>query len=109
MIYIKDKTARNVILFPKNSIKIEEENNLSISLFSEATLKEYTFSNLNDADNLLDYYVIDEIDFSEIEDGEYVYEISSDKCCAKGLIRIGIIEMDKTEYDAHVQFTEYKY
>lgn len=91
---IKEKTTETVVFFPKNSINLSK--NHSILLKSELTNKEYILSDLEDKDNLVDYYKFI-CDFANIPDGEYIYKIDEDAC---GLLILGDLKsiIEKVEY-----------
>lgn len=92
MIIVKQKNQEQRILFPKHI-----DNGLTIHtlyLHSELTNNDYEFE-VADDDMLTTYYVFD-ILFEDVEDGEYVYNIDN---ISKGLIQIGDIVTNKTEYN----------
>ena len=72
----------------------------NITFKSEITHQEYTFSGKPDYAG--DYYVFN-IDFSQIEDGEYIYHAGSDK----GIIRIGDYNEPSISYTADNKNIQY--
>ena len=92
MIYILDKTDEKTVLIPKNkkSCKLDYK----FLLKSELDNKFYGFD-VTDENYLSNYYSFS-IDFSDIPNGEYTYQIDDEE---KGLLRIGEIEYDHTDYE----------
>lgn len=108
MVIIEDKTQENIAYFPKNSSNLTEEN-LTLLLKSEITLKEYRIDNLIDDGNLYDYFVI-RLDLSDMEEGEYIYTLFSQQCQNIGLLRLGKIDQSSTtEYTNNTKYKEYNF
>lgn len=102
MIFIDDKTSELSIKFPKNNYKFL--TGYTLELVSQATNQVYVFTGLTDASGMTDYYTFN-IDFSEVDNGEYEYKIG----CDRGLIQIGNLAQGYTSYNnADKTFIEYK-
>lgn len=84
MVKVSDKSSEVCVKFPKTSSKFKQNYNLY--LFSESGLR-YSFKGLEDISEIALYYEFN-IDFSEVEDGEYEYLIDNIKNDV-GIIRIG--------------------
>lgn len=101
MIIIRDKMRENEVYFPKmRHFGITE---CCLTLKSEATLQEYEF--FPEDDGCLNDYYIFHINFSEIPDGEYRYNIN---VIDNGLIRIGEIKAEKTQYNSKQGYKQYE-
>lgn len=102
MIEILNKAEQHYVYFPKN-----DEQHLEIYelvLHSELSQKNYSF-NLTDDGNSSRYYKFN-IDFSNVDDGEYNYSISG---YDTGLIRIGDIDANHTvnSFDDEIEVIQY--
>ncbi len=97
MIQIEEKNHRNIVFFDKNLTDFHP--NL-LKLRSEVTGTEYEFDYTSEAE-LIDYFMA-AFDFSECEDGEYIYTLTDGKTEHTGLIHIGKLEAtEKVEYKAN--------
>lgn len=108
MIFIKER-VKNICYFPKNYQSFGE-NEITLILKSELTLKSYSFDHLISVGYNKDYVIL-EVDFTDVEEGEYIYSLQSGKYNSVGLIRIGEIKSDISEktYNNTETIIEYKY
>ena len=110
MIQITDKTQAIDVLFPRSS-SVNYDGDYGIVIVSELTHGRYQWSSANSSSGST-YYKFS-INFSEVVDGEYNYEILSpgknSVSLGKGLIRVGEINSDSTTSYGGVQppSTEY--
>ena len=88
---IKYKMTTKQIFIPKSAFSSLITHKLE--LYSELSKITYTYV-LTDRDNLPDFYVFD-VDFSDLPDGEYIYQVDTED--AKGLILIGNTESFLTQ------------
>lgn len=103
MIRIEDKRTINVTFFPKNRTDF---NATLLKLRSEVTLEEYEFA-VEDISGYRDYFTF-AVDFSNVPDGEYIYEITDGTIKNCGLIRFGALGTSDTEYKpsrTNIQYT----
>lgn len=103
MIRVEDKNAYKYTYFPKNRTDF---NATSLKLKSEVTLEEYEFK-VEDKSDFRGYFTFLVI-FSNVPDGEYIYEITDGLFKSYGLIRIGVIGTSDTEYKpsrTNIQYT----
>ena len=103
MIRVEDKNTYKYTYFPKNRTDFIAT---SLKLKSEVTLKEYEFK-VEDKSDFRGYFTFLVI-FSNVPDGEYIYEITDGLFKSYGLIRIGVIGTSDTEYKpsrTNIQYT----
>ena len=103
MIRVEDKYAYKYTYFPKNRTDF---NATSLKLKSEVTLEEYNFK-VEDQSSFRGYFTF-LLTFSNVPDGEYIYEITGGLFKSYGLIRIGVIGASDMEYKpsrTNIQYT----
>ena len=103
MVRVEDKNAFKYTYFPKNHADF---NATSLKLKSEVTLEEYEFK-VEDKSDFNGYFTF-LVTFSNVPDGEYIYEITDGLLKSYGLIRIGVIGTSDTEYKpsrTNIQYT----
>lgn len=100
MINIKNKLLTQQVFFPKMAHLPNEE--YEVTFKSEMTKKEITLF-LTDVGGLADYYVFN-LNFKDFEDGEWEYKIG---IVETGLIRIGELDKDKTQYNNKQEYKQY--
>lgn len=111
MIFIRN-SGENTFFIPKNGINFDEKR-ISLSLKSELTLKQYNFTDLEDIsiDDYNFYKLV--VDFSDVESGEYVYELNDGLYTSRGLMRVGNVQTqpkkDEKSYKKTEEVKEYKY
>lgn len=106
MIFIKE-LGENVVYFPKNGVNFDI-NHITLKLKSELTLKEYNFT--IDADESESYFIYKvKLDFSNVEAGEYVYELNDGQWTSKGLMKVGQFKYEDKTYEKIETVKEYKY
>ena len=91
MIEIKDKAFKQFVYFPK-SIDVNYDS-YDLVLHSEITQRNHEFIGLTDFSKSKKYFKF-EIEFGDMDDGEYNYNISN---ISTGLIRIGEVTDDLPE------------
>lgn len=92
--------VENTIKIPKNNYNFLESYTLSLK--SQATNKRYSFE-VEDISGLTDYYTF-QVDFSNVQDGEYEYSVSTDR----GLVQIGLRTASVSAYTVNKAYKEYK-
>lgn len=104
---IIDKTGVNQIKFPKNGRNFEDYF-LTLEIRSELTGKEYFYDNLLDEGEDRNFYIVT-LDLSDLEEGEYVYDITDGEWSTRGLLRIGWLDREVKSYENLETVKEYKY
>lgn len=106
MIFIRN-LGENVVYFPKNGVNFDLKQ-ITLKLKSELTLKEYSFTiDADESESYLVYKV--NLDFSDVEEGEYVYELNDGQWTSKGLLRVGQFKYEDKTYEKIETVKEYKY
>lgn len=105
MVVIDTQTSANTIYVPKNMAP--SGTTLVLSLISTVNNKVYS-AIVEDMSGLTDFYLF-EVDFSELPDGEYKYEIRDNlQIVSTGLVKIGDFTIDKEEYNYRQEYYEYE-
>ena len=103
MVEIEAKTLQ-IVYFPKT---VKSSGPYTLLIHSELSQKDFFFDNVQDLGRLNDYYKF-EIDFSNVDDGEFSYTISSNGYAYDtGLIRIGVVGPGARGYDTAVEIIQY--
>lgn len=115
-IYIKT-TTKSMIFLANNTVKSFKIGrnwsypvvNLTLTLFNRYTNEKTIFNMVDFEDNEL-YYIIKNIDLSELNNGEYEYTLldnTNEVILSVGIIQIGPRDTSNTEYLKKEQFIEY--
>lgn len=103
MIEIDNKVSQ-VVYFPKT---MKSTGPYTLKIHSELSQKDWYIDNLLDQANLNDYYKFT-VDFSNVDDGEFNYEIrKADDVFDTGLIRIGVVQNYGDGYNTQVEIIQY--
>ncbi len=105
MVLVKNKQEIEQY-FPKNTSK-SFENPFHLKLHSELTNRNFEYE-VEDKGDMRNYYLF-EVDFSDLDNGEYVYFITNDDYEQIGLLRIGEVEYQNIQSNNKQQYTEYKF
>lgn len=100
MIIISNKDIENSVYFPRN-IYTSTNDIYTVLLKDRGSNKEYTFEELGDRFLVQFGFYTFFVDFSELPEGEYEYNIidSNDKLVGTGLIRLNSLGSDVVCYN----------
>ncbi len=100
MVFIDTKSGRIEIKLPKNTANSAETYTLSLK--SQATNQQYSFTGLTDTGGFEDYLTFS-VNFNKVKTGEYEYSVGVEK----GLIQVGKISHTVTAYTEDREYIEY--
>lgn len=104
MIEIINKTDVQYVFYPKTQ---NSTGPYTLHIHSELSQKDWHFENVEDKASLHDYYKF-LVDYSNVDDGEFDYQIiSNEEVMDTGLIRIGIGQASVRGYDTPNEIIQY--
>lgn len=104
---IISKKGKNTVFLPRHSKRnVPDRTDLTLTLMKDYENAHYRFENLNDLDELNDYYKL-EFDSTDVADGEYIYLLRGDNCSSIGIIRIGMVSNETKEIIKETKIKEY--
>lgn len=102
MVIINENIGEISVNFPRNTDKNAETYELTLH-----GSQDYTFGDLVDGNNSSLYYAFT-IDFTGIPDAEYEYIITGDGIQEQGLLRIGSLNNQRTQYQSDNAIIQYE-